>query len=300
MRRPLAILIGLMAFAACGLDLAGTEETTPLPQRDGGARTDAAAVGSLPGAGATPNETPLPEAGAPTECGASSLNDNFAAGIGTHWTTYGNVSAATSNGGNQWARLIRVDDGDEAAGLFYRPTVNATAFKITFRYYAQTPNIGLFEDADYADGMTLTWLTQADPASLKAGIQGGGLGVPNGTKGYAFDLDSYRNEGIGDLDGPFFGVLAIDPAKGAPGAYDWHVAKRGPWDGVYDGWRDVVVTLAANKLSAVVDSTNIFENVPVTQGKIVAIGFTAATGGGDSVGFNIDAVSLQLTDATCP
>ena len=33
---------------------------------------------------------------------------------------------------------------------------------------------------------------------------------------------------------------------------------------------------------------------------LVALGFTASTGGADAMGFAIDTVSFELLDATCP
>jgi len=295
---------------ACGLDVSG-EGGLSLPDRaDGGNIGDAMPVGDLPeaGTGIDPGtETPLEDAGQVEagSCGPATFAENFAKPIAAPWITYGKV-AQTVNGSNGFARLIATGEGGQAAGLFYAPTVSATSFVVSFRYFAQRPYVDWWETPAYADGFTFTWLTEADLAALGKGeamgaVTGSGLGLTKGSKGFGFALDCYRNSAPQDLDGPSFYVFNLDSAKGNPGSYPWHLEKRGPYTGVYDAWHTVVATFAGGKLSVTIDnSAKIFTAVDVPATKIKALGFTAATGGGDSVGFFVDTVDIKLTDATCP
>lgn len=301
--------LGLVAFVACGLELSGDggPPEIPLPERDDGGNKDATPVGELPETGSDilPGETPLDAGEEAGDCGPTTVVDNFAAGIGPQWITYGKVQQTVSQSGNALARLVQTDDGDEAAGLFFAPKVTATAFTAAFNYYAQRPRVEWWESATYSDGLTFTWITEGDPATLgkdpATAVTGAGLGLPNAMKGFSFALDSYRNSAPQDLDGPSFYLFGLDSARGTPGTYPWHIQKIGPWTGVYDSWHRVTITFAAGKLSATIDTTvKIFENVDVPTAKIKAIGFTAATGGGKSVGFWVDTVDIKLTDATCP
>ena len=57
---------------------------------------------------------------------------------------------------------------------------------------------------------------------------------------------------------------------------------------------------SGGKLSADVSGTTLFQNVTIPAAPILALGFTAATGGADSLGFLVDTVNIQLTDAVCP
>ncbi len=303
--------IGIAGGVACGLELAGEggPPDIPLPERDDGGNNDATPViGELPESGADilPGETTIDagevDAGS---CGPTGVQENFANGIdNAKWVTYGKVTRVVT-GNNNIARLIETDDKEEAAGMMFVPKVTATEFTASFYYFAQLPYVGWFESANYADGYTLTWLTEGDPATLGTApqnvVSGAGLGFPNATKGYAFAMDLYRNSAPQDLDGPSFYVVGLDGAKGAPGSYPWHLRKSGPWSGVYDSWHKVDITLAGGKLSATIDTTvKIFENIDVPVAPIKAIGFTAATGGGKAVGFFIDTVDIKLTNATCP
>jgi hypothetical protein len=84
--------------------------------------------------------------------------------------------------------------------------------------------------------------------------------------------------------------------------------KNGPYyrDDVYDAWRTIEITVADGKASAKFRYSatgnlyGLFDDVPVdTTADIVAIGFTASTGGADAMGFFVDTVSFELTGATC-
>lgn len=310
------VLFGAGAvLAACGLDVVGSagspEITTadaatapgtlpaePEPERLGdGTETPAADA-------APPDETPI-DAG-PIEagpCGPPVLVDNFAQGLGK-WTHYGGVEQRTT-GNNAYARLIAEGVKSRAAGLFWLPNVNAKGFKASFAYFVSTP----YRDWYMGDGLTFTWLTSTGAAPLGTGaVNGQGLGIQPGVTGHAFALDEWKNSSIGDLDGPSFSFVRIDPTRGNPGSYDWHLAKKGPYykDQLYDAWRTIEITVENGKASAVFRFTptgarnELFKDVPVdTSGNIVALGFTASTGGADAMGFFVDTVSFELTNASC-
>ena len=312
-RSAAVAVAALVSVAACGLDVVGralpaesasdsptsTDATTPEPERLGDGTED-------PGADAAPpEETPI-DAG-PVDagpCGLPVLADNFAQGLGK-WTQYGGVEQAVAGNNNAYARLIAEGVESRAAGLFWLPNMNAKAFKASFSYYVSTPA----RDWYMGDGFTFSWLTSTGSAPLGSGaVTGQGLGLQPGTAGYAFALDEWQNTSIGDLKGPSFNLLHIDAARGSPGSYDWHLVKKGPYydSDVYDAWRTIEITVADGKASAwfrfVPNGTRstLFTDVAVdTSANIVAIGFTAATGGSDAMGFFVDTVSIELTDATC-
>jgi hypothetical protein len=314
MRRVLGALSGAMlaaAFAACGFDLAGSLDLAPsaadgaAPTPTGGDRDGEVADGggeasALPEIPVGPgSELPIEDAGADAigDCGSPIIADNFNAGIGPTWLTYGTTAPATETGGNGYVRLIPTGQAGSFAGIFTRLQFAATSFVATFRYFAQQP----YGFGNIGDGITMTWITSGTvtPAALADSASGGGLGIPRGLGGYAFALDAFRNSTIGDPSAPSFSLLHIEPAKGAPGFYDWHVQNDGPYTGVYDGWRTVTVTFAKGKLSADVNGTKLFQNVAIPAANILAVGFTASTGGADAIGFNVDTVRIELTDAVC-
>jgi hypothetical protein len=294
--------VALAAFA-CGVDLIGTPDATTPAGTDAGVQEspnlpqpgetlDGGSLG-VPDAEVGDAETPLIDSGASNvECGAPTLNDNFANGIG-QWTQYGDVTQGIQ-GSNGYARLIQLNTPGKAAGLFWVPTVNATAFKATFSYYART------YAGSGGDGLTLTWLTAKDAAALGTGVVSGQtLGIPPNVSGYAFAFDAFRNNSITDPPSPSFSILKIDGAQ-PPGNYAWHVKKSGPWSYVFDSWREVIVTVRDGKLTATVTGTAVFTNEPIdTTTPIVAIGFTASTGGADPIAFFVDTVSIAFENATC-
>jgi hypothetical protein len=303
----------LVIAAACGLDVVGSREAPALPDAADASRAalpdaevpfdssvEAAPLAQVP-IGPEP-EPPIADAGADVvvigDCGSPVIADNFTAGIGPTWVTYGEAQAATSLQGNGFVRMIPTGQGGKVAGLFTRPGFTATSFIASFRYLAQTPS---FSD-NLGDGLTFFWITSGavSQATLADAIVGGGLGIPRTLGGYAFALDAYHNSNVGDPSPPSFSLLHVEPARGAPGGYDWHVQNDGPYTGVYDGWRVVTLTFDKGKLSADVSGTKIFQNVSIPQAKILYLGFTAATGGADALGFAIDTVNIQLTDPVCP
>ena len=312
------LVVGGVAVVACGLDVVGIslpgdavtattdgdDAGAPEPERigDGSERDDTDA--------APPEETTIDagpvEAGA---CGASVLVDNFAMGLG-NWTHYGGVEQRIAQNNNAYARLIAEGASSRAAGMFWLPTVKAKAFKATFAYFVSTP----FRYWYMGDGFTFTWLTSTGGAALGTGaLNGQALGMQPGVAGYAFALDGWKNTSTGDRDAPSLAFLAIDPSRGNPGSYDWHVAKNGPYyrEDLYDAWRTIEISVMGGKASARFRFSptgplhRLFDDVPVdssTSGTsdIVAMGFTASTGGSDAMGFAIDTVSFELIDATCP
>ena len=314
--RAWVLLAGGTVLVACGLDLVGAAGPVEITPTDAAATPETGATslepeklgdGTEPPAAdaAPPDETPI-DAG-PVDAGpcTTSLVDNFAQGLG-NWTHFGGVERRTA-GTNAYARLIAQDVKSRAAGLFWLvpSAVNATSFKASFAYYVSTP----YREYYQGDGITFTWLTSTGTAPIGTGaVTGQGLGIQPGVTGYAFAIDQWRNESIGDLEGPSFNFLRIDPGAGNPGSYDWHVAKKGPYyqSQVYDAWRTIEITVEGGKASAVFrfspgGAPNVlFTDVPVdTTAKITALGFTAATGGADPMGFSVDTVSFALTNATC-
>jgi len=316
------LLVAGAAIVACGLDVVGTtvpdgvESTTPEggaaisleeagasepePERIGDGRDNEGADA------APPAETPV-DAGAVDAgpCGPSALVDNFAQGLGS-WTHYGGVQQGVAQNGNAYARLIAEGANTRAAGLFWLPTVKAKAFKATFAYYIATPYSYWY----MGDGLTFTWLTSTGGASLGTGaIAGQGLGLQPGVAGHAFALDGRQHASIGDRGAPSFSFFDIDPSRGNPGSYDWHIENKGPYrrSDVYDAWRTIEITVANGRATAQFrfvpngSRYGLFENVPVdTSADIVAMGFTASTGSAEPMGFFVDTVSFELTDAVCP
>lgn len=303
-----------VAFVACGFDLAGSLDVTPNASdsaADGAAPStrdqdgdvadgggEASALPEIPVG--TGSELPIEDAGADAtigDCGSPIIADNFNAGIGPTWLTYGTTAAATESNGNGYVKLIPTGQGSSFAGIFTRLQFAATSFIASFRYFAQQP----YTFGSIGDGITLTWIASGTvtPATLADNGSGGSLGIPRTLGGYAFALDAYRNSSIGDPSAPSFSLLHIEPAKGGPGSYDWHVQNDGPYSGVYDVWRTVTVTLAKGKLSADVDGTKLFQNVAIPSANILAVGFTASTGGAGAIGFNVDTVRIELTDPVC-
>ena len=258
-----------------------------------------------PADAAPPEETPIDAA--PVEagpCGPSQLVDNFASGLG-NWTHFGGVEQRLSQSNNAYARLIAEGAAGRAAGLFWTPTVKAKAFKARFAYYVSTPLRYWY----MGDGLTFTWLTSTGSAALGTGaVTGQGLGLQPGIAGHAFALDGWKNTAIGDDDAPSFSFLDIDPTRGNPGSYSWHLAKNGPYyrEDVYDAWRMIELTVQGGKATAMFryapngNPYTLFEDVAVdTSANIVALGFTASTGGVDAMGFSVDTVSFELLDASC-
>jgi hypothetical protein len=308
MRVQRGLMVGTASLVvACGLDVVGSL-ASPSANVDG-ADAEPPALNLGDGGesafdAAPPDETPIDAA--PVDagpCGATSIVENFASGLGS-WTSYGGAAQGVT-GNNGYARLIAKGDEERAAGLFWVPTVKATAFKARFNYYVSTP----FEYWYMGDGLTFTWLTAKGSQVLGTGaINGQGLGLQPDAVGYAFALDGWKNSITNDLDAPSFALLEIDPARGEPGGYDWHVAKKGPYrrDDVYDSWRTIEVVVANGTASASFrftpagTATSLFADVPVdTSATLEAIGFTAATGGANAMGFFVDTVSFELTDAVC-
>lgn len=306
----LTTVLAVIAIA-CGFDLEGTMD--PLaPQLDSAVRFEASLpdgepvdagidAPTLPEIPIGGGEPPL-DAGADAtvgDCGALVIADYFNTDpIGPMWMKYGPVSEQFESGGNGFVRLIPTGRGGTAAGLFTVPAVTASSFVAKFRFYAETPGGG----GSVGDGLTFSWISSGvvNQASLADAVRGAGLGVPRTLGGVAFALDSYANSSIGDPSTPAFSLLHLEPAKGAPGGYDWHFKNTGPYNGIYDAWRTVTVTLDKGKVSADVNGQVLFSKESVTGGNIAAIGFTAATGGSDAIGFNVDSLRIDFKDAVCP
>jgi hypothetical protein len=305
----------LVLGAACGLDVVGSLDATVVSQPDASEASRAALPDAeLPddsGVEAAPlaqipigpePETPIPDAGADVvvgDCGSPIIADNFNSGVGPRWLTYGEATPGNDGFGNGFVRMIPGGQGSKVAGLFTRPGFTATSFTASFRYLAQTP---AFSDGNVGDGITFFWITSGavSQATLADAISGGGLGIPRTLGGYAFALDAYRNSNIADPSSPSFSLLHVEPAKGSPGAYDWHIQNDGPYSGVYDVWRTVTITYAGGKLSASVSGTQLFKNVNIPPANILYLGFTAATGGVGALGWAVDTVNIELTDPVCP
>ena len=315
MRRAAVVvaLLGSILAAvgtACGLDLQGTMDVAVEPS-EGAPPNPSAPDGHAPDSGA--EAAPLPEipiggeapidAGvdAPGDCGSPLIADNFNGSntIGAPWITSGTTAHGTEVNANGYVKLIPTGQGNKLGGLFAVPTVQAKSFITAFRYFAQIPG-GAF--GDVGDGFAFVWFTSGtiNATTLGDGVTGAGLGLPRALSGVAFAFDAYSNLSIGDPDIPSFSLLSLVPTRGTPGNYDWHIKNDGPYSGVYDGWRTVTVVLDKGKVSADVDGTKLFQAVSVPSANIVAIGFSAGTGGVDSLGFNVDTVRIELTDAVCP
>ena len=306
----LLLLIG----AACGLDVVGSRDAVA-PASDASDATAAHTIdldgevpddaaleaASLPQVPIGPEtETPIADAGADAvgDCGSPIIADNFnTAALASRWLTYGTAKQSDDGFGNGYVQMIPTGQGGKVAGLFTLPGFAATSFNASFRYYAQQP--GGF--GSIGDGITFFWITSGavSQATLADAIGGGGLGLSRTLGGYAFALDAYRNSGINDPSTPSFSLLRVEPAKGPPSAYDWHVQNDGPYSGVYDTWRTVTITFNNGKLSASISGTKLFQNVTIPMANIVALGFTAATGGTDAIGFYVDTVNIELTDPVC-
>ena len=315
--RAAVFVAACAAVVACGLEVVGNAVTVEATPEAGSSEPvvdpveDAAVQPERIGDGgeatldaAPPEETPV-DAG-PIDagpCGPTVLVDNFAQGLGK-WTHYGGVEQRIQ-GNNAYARLIAEGVRTRAAGMFWLPTVKATAFKARFAYFARSSDRYWY----MGDGITFTWLTSTGGVALGTNaVTGQGLGLQPGVAGHAFALDGWRNALIGDLDPPSFSFLDIDPARGNPGAYGWHLSKNGPYyrTDVYDAWRTIELTVANGRATAMFRFSpngtlhRLVENVPVdTSADIVAMGFTASTGGADAMGFFVDTVSFELTNATC-
>ena len=308
----LLLLIG----AACGLDVVGSAGVTAAGQADapdGHVALPGVAAGDVPDDAAEEaappaevpigpgTETPADDAGAAPvgDCGSPTISDLFnSAAIDPRWIATGEAKPANDGLGNGFVRMIPAGQGFKSAGLFTRPGFTATSFTATFRYLAERP----YSFGNWGDGITFFWITSGavSPATLADTVNGGGLGIPRTLGGHVFALDAYRNTSLLDPSAPSFSLLHVEPAKGLPGAYDWHVQNNGPFSGVYDAWRTVTITYTGGKLSANVSGTQLFQNVSIPPANISCLGFTAATGGGDSLGFAIDTVSITLTDPVCP
>lgn len=304
------VAIVAAAFVACGFDLAGSLDAAPVPadgaapirDRDGDVADGGGEASPFPEIPVGPgSELPIQDAGpdAVGDCGSPIIADNFNTGIGPMWLTYGTTAPATESNGNGYVKLIPTGQGSSFAGLFTKVPFTATSFVTTFRYLAETPSVF---GSTFGDGLTFTWLTSGavSQATFADATSGGGLGLPRTLGGHAFALDAYRNASIGDPNVPSFSLLRVDPAKGPPGTYDWHVQNTGPYSGVYDAWRTVTITFAKGKLSADVNGVKLFQNVSLPTANILAMGVSASTGGVDALGFAVDTVRIELTDAVCP
>lgn len=304
-----AVLV--LVAAACGLDAVGSLDApgpgqadatsrAVLPDADG-PRDSGAEAAPLPQVPIGPEgETPVSDAGTDAtvgDCGSPIIADNFGGGVGPTWLTYGEAKPGSDGFGNGFVRMIQQGSGGKVAGLFARPNFVATSFNVSFRYYAQMP--ATFDNV--GDGLTFFWITAGavSQATLADAVSGAGLGLPRTLGGYAFALDAFQNSSLGDISDPSFSLLHIEPGKGAPGSYDWHVQNSGPYSGVYNGWRTVVLSFDKGKLSASVSGTKIFQNVTIPTAPIFALGFTAATGGAVALGFAVDTVNIELTDPVC-
>jgi hypothetical protein len=314
MRSALAGLVGIgtALVVACGLDVVGAPNATstdggPSTTKDQGSGPALEDSGgppvSLLDAGVTPDEEPpIPDAGMVDAgpCGPATFSESFVPTdfltVPNRWTTYGGVQRRVV-GSRAHAELIGANESSTAAGLFWLPKTKAKAFKVSFVYRADPPS-----GTDYiGDGITFTWLTSMNGALGANAVTGQGLGLQPGVTGYAFALDAWRNGSINDQYAPSFNILRIDGTK-APGGYDWHVAKSPQFDNsVFYQWHTVTITVADNKVSATIGSQQVlFSNVAIdTSANIVALGFTASTGGAYPIGFYVDTVQIDLTNATC-
>jgi hypothetical protein len=302
----------LLLAGACGLDAVGSLDETVAAESDATAshavlpdadvpQDSSVEAAPLPQVPIGPEgETPVADAGADGavgDCGSPIIADNFNGGVSSSWSMYGEAKPADDGLGNGFVRMIPTGQGSKVAGLFTRPTFSATSFNVSFRYLAQTPAT----TGSVGDGLTFFWVTSGavSQTTLADAISGGGLGLSRTLGGYAFALDAYQNSSLSDPSDPSFSVLHVEPGKGNPGSYNWHVQNNGPYSGVYNGWRTVVLSFTGGKLSASVSGTKIFQNVAVPAGPIFALGFTASTGGTNALGFAVDTVSIELTDAVC-
>lgn len=307
-----AFVAGMIA-AACGLSITGEDgaESSPdgggasLPSKndviDGEALSDDGGVaGDLDDAGEElqdAGETPIADASAPDAdggCGPTTLTDNFASGL-SQWSIYGPVVVEKSGGGNSFARLT--SQNSTASGIFWTPQARAKEAKVSFQYRIDTNR-----QSNVGDGMTLTWLSSTGGVNVGTNaIAGGSLAEWPLAVGYAFAIDAYKNSNLGDNNTPFFGVLKLDPTRGKPGDYDWHVYKTSAYTGVYNTWRTVTASVLAGKVNAVVSTTKVVSNVSVsTDLPMVAIGFTASTGGANPITADLDTVTIELVNPVCP
>ncbi|AKU99103.1 hypothetical protein AKJ09_05767 [Labilithrix luteola] len=236
-------------------------------------------------------------------CAPTVFVERFDTGF-AQWTTYGGVELA-SIGGESTGQLIATGAKSRAAGLFWIPTVKATSFRATFNYYVPKPPA----DWEVGDGLTFTWLTSTGTSPLGADASDGqGLGLPADVTGYALALDGWQNSSINDLDAPSFNILALDPARGLPGQYDWHVRTLGPFEpaDVYGVWRTIEAVVANGKVSATLrlstggQVATLFTDVPIdTSAAVTALGFTASTGDAAAAGYFVDTVTFELTNPSC-
>lgn len=301
MRTCVQFLAGSFFVAACGLDVVGTAPTvTEVSSNDPIDNSltfdDVTEAGASKGATDAAVDSPDPT---DVTCSPVVMTETFDSDL-DGWIHYGGVEHRDRDGVT-YARLTGRTTFNRAAGLFWIPNVKTTAFKAKYSFLASRFMGG-------GDGLAFSWLSSTGASTLTAGVPGQGLGIPYDARGYALAFDVWRNTSIGDAETPSFDLLNIDPARGVPGSYNWHLATHGPFSSdLYNGWRTLEISVGAGKLSATLHSfgshptLTLYDNVPIdTSAPIVALGFTASTGSMSAVSFALDSVSIELENGSCP
>ena len=142
--------------------------------------------------------------------------------------------------------------------------------------------------------MAIAWLEIENDAGALTNVNGGaGLALPRNARGWAAALDLYDNGGsVNDPSVPYWGVFKLDPTRGMPGTYDWHVVSTASVSGVVDVWHRVVVTVAGGSASLSVDGATVLTTTGVT-GSRGTIGFACSVGGVTGAGFYLDDVEVE-------
>jgi hypothetical protein len=223
--------------------------------------------------------------------------ESFAAGVPAAWLATGQTSAAAADGGaGPYVVLIPPGLTSRTAGLWLRAPRDFTTFTIEAKIRALRPGGG-----NLSDGVTLTWLEIADDAGALGNVLGGvALGLPRNARGYAVALDIYDNGGsANDPNVPYWGLFRVDPSRGDPGTYDWHVRSTAAISNAFGAWHTVVVGVAGGTLDVTIDGQATFTGVTGIAPLRGTLGFTAAVGGVTGAGFDVDEVRLTLPNPAC-
>ncbi len=295
---------GAVWLGACGLDLKVPSSTSG----EGDAKAPPLLRDTGPDLMLVP-APPEPDAALPSSCPIPSVSVgpmDFSAPPKAPWHLQGDAKLR-----DKFLRLTERDRKDRRGSLWLDlpEGFRFNGADITFRLRVEDRGGFAGIDTLEADGLAFLML-RGPPTSLadleRASAKGDGLGIPRGFSGTGFALDTYPEDDPAPR--PFVSVLFADSSK-PPGREFYRASvpsslQVGSDDlYFYDEWITVRVLLATGHLF--VDGKSPAGRAFHVEADVTAqvlsgvtmFGFTAASGGVPSPGFDIDDISGTLTCA---
>ena len=250
--------------------------------------------------GSAPDDAPGADAPADGGCGpVTVIDETFATGFPPGWTAAGDTDqTAKPDAATPGVQLVPLESFEYGTLFHDAIAVPLGAFSATFRFRVDASS------SVVSDGLAFVWLDGT--GDVTAATYGQGLGVVDKRSGWAFVLDTYENPDNTDPAAPYYGVVRIDPTRGRPGTYDWHLKSTSPLGKtVFSVTHTARVTLASSQVTATVDGITVLDAVsvatrsasPPAQGNI---GITAATGGSSPLAVFVDDLRVTVPNQACP